>query len=161
MKDGKWRHLNTSLPGKPWNKMLSPCLIQIFINGLRLPETDARKTITVPWSGQLLILHWYSWNRSSFVHTCVKYRFLSSPEHRDSHTDGIKRSQWDESPRGLGTLTHVLVLSFWKKSKGVKEPCAPFTPTVIWGTSKHSRCHRQSVVGLGTKSRFPESSPVS
>lgn len=105
--------------------MLSPGLIQIFINSWRLPETDARKMITVPRSGQLLILRWYFWNHSSFVHRRVEYMFLSSLEHCDSHTDGIKRSRWDESPRGLGTLTHLLVLSFWKKSKELNSPVPP------------------------------------
>lgn len=132
--------------------MLSPCLIQIFINSLRLPETDARNMITVPRSSQLLILHWYFWNRSSFVHTCVKYRFLSSLEHCDSHTDSIKRAQQDESPSELGTLIHVLVLSFWKKSKEVNSPVPPLH-TESWDASKHtySRCHRQICGGAGNK----------
>lgn len=44
--------------------MLSPCLIQIFINSLRLPETDARKMIMFPEVANF----WYFTDTSGTVH---------------------------------------------------------------------------------------------
>ena len=125
-------------------------------------QADAGKTTTVPKSGKLLILHWYFWNRSSFVHTCIKYTLFSSLEHCDSHVDGIKRSPARWGPKWV--RGHRCTCSVCLKEKlGARKPCAPFLHTESWGTSKqtYSRCHRQSMVGLGTESRFPESYPVS
>lgn len=103
--------------------------------------------ITVPRSGQLLILHWYFWNRSSFVHTCVKCTFLSSLEHRDAHTDGIKRSQCDESPHGLRTLPHVLVLYFWEKSQEVSSLCPLYTHSDLGYKQTHLLRMPQAICG--------------
>ena len=78
-----------------------------------------------------------------------------------THTLMVLRDpQQDECPRGLGALVHWLSL---KEKLRARKTCAPFLHIENWCRSKetYSRRHRQSMVGLGTESRFPESYPVS
>lgn len=95
---------------------------------------------------------WYFTDTSGTVHPLYIYVLsigFSLPLSTVIHTVMVLR---DASEMRLGTLTHVLVLTFWRKNKEVNNPVPPLH-TESWGTSKHtySRCNRQICGGAGNK----------